>query len=1145
MRCANCEHDNPAGSVFCNACGSRLGASAPQTAAPRTSAELSEPSSRISAAAGERKQITVLFADIEASMELLRDRDPEEARALMDGVVERMMEAVHRYEGTVNQVLGDGIMALFGAPVAHEDHAVRACYTALRMQEAVARYADEVHRAAGRAIRIRVGLNSGEVVVRSIGNDLHMDYTAVGESTHLAARMQQIASPGSTLITASTRRLAEGAIEVRELGERAVKGLDHPVVVYELVGAVPARSIFRTTVAQPKSRFVGREVELGRLASIAAEAAEGRGQTVGVCGEPGVGKTRLLYEFVRSPGMRPFEVLECRSLSYESAAAWAPVVRLLRRYFELDGRQSSDDVIAKISARLLALDGTFGDLVSPVASLLGVLPDSDPWHRIEAAERRRLVLDALTRILLTEAKRRPLLLIFEDLQWADSATRSVAERLMEHVGSGRLMLTVDYRPDFHHDWAGRPSFTELTLGPLSPELSHDLLDTMLVGDQDMDDLKGLLVDRSRGNPFFIEEMVHSLFDTKRLVEENGRHRLTGDLASVDIPANVQSVLAARIDRLAANEKLLLQTAAVIGMEVPAALLQRLTDLATAEFDSTLAGLVSARFIEPTALYPDVEYRFRHPLTRDVASASLLREQRRMLHARIVAAIEDVYEERLSNWIDHLARHASRGELWLKAALYNRQAGTRAAAHATNADAVKAYEAALHALAQLPPTRETAEESIDIRLELIPALLQLGRLDELLSMAREAETRARDIGDDRRLGRVYAHLVNYYYLRGQPAAAIAYGHRYVDVVRPTGDLALQGLGRQYIGQSHHLRGEYAAAEEALRTNLALDPDQHATCYIASCSWLAWTLAERGDFEAAYAALDRASRAAEKTEHPYGRAIAWTVAGLIALRRGHVTHAVLPLGRSLELTQRKHLTVWEPVPSSLLGLAFVRLGHVAAGLRLLEQSITRSQRLGVRAYLATWMLNLAEGYLASGDETRATTTAEEALSIAEQGGERGHEAYIHQLLGDIAFRTESRRAEARKHYDKALRVANSLGLRPLAASVHWRLSRLYGGQRAAAAAQRHLGTAEKIASQLGLQPWQAAGDTVESAGRLLIVARSNPDLYDFLAKKLTGAHGLEVVVDRRRRREDIGAERRRHPAVEEDLQDWQFAIAARQT
>ncbi|MEK7702082.1 MAG: adenylate/guanylate cyclase domain-containing protein, partial [candidate division NC10 bacterium] len=978
MTCPRCGQENPEGARFCNACGTRL-ETAPAAVAPKayTPQHLAEKilTSR-AALEGERKQVTVLFADLKGSMEILADRDPEEARRILDAVLERMMEAVHRYEGTVNQVMGDGIMALFGAPLAREDHAVRACYAALRMQDTVTRYADEIQRTEGIAVRIRVGLNSGEVVVRSIGSDLHMDYTAVGQTTHLAARMEQMATPGTILIAPSTLRLAESAVRVTPLGPRSVKGLDAPMEVYELVGAVPARSMLRTAAGR-LSRFVGRQEELGRLRGMLAEAGAGRGQVVGVTAEPGVGKSRLLYEFVQSPETRDWRVLESSSHSYEKASAYLPIIDLLREYFEIDDRDDADTVALKVATKLAALDPELDDAVGPLLSLLDALPEGDPFRTLDARGRRRRVLDALTRLILRESDRQPLLLVFENLQWIDTETQAFLDSLLERVLTSRLLLLLDYRPEFEHDWRSRPGFNEVTIAPLPPASAEELLQALLGPDRALAPLRKLLIERSSGNPFFLEEIVRTLVETRVLTGERGAYRLASDLGDLQVPATVQAVLAARIDRLPYDEKLLLQSAAVIGIEVPQALLEAVTELPTDTLRAGLAHLVAAGFLDETRLFPDIEYRFKNALTRDVAYASLLRDQRRALHARIVEAIETLYRDQLSSYIGQLAHHASRGELWAKAAVYNRQVGARAVARAANLEAVRSFEAALTALARLPQNREIVERAIDLRLDLRPPLFQLGRLDEVLTVSREAEKIARDLGDEQRLARVYTYLVNYHYLKGETGPAIEYGERCLGVGLATGDAALEALARQYMGQSHHALGDYPRAERILRENIdLLDEARAGTSYVASCSWLAMSLADRGEFEAAYAALDQAHLAAEATRHAYSQTIAWTMAGLVSLRRGHLARAVLPLERSLEACRRKALTVWQPIPSSLLGLAFVRMGHVTEGLQLLEESVRLSRELGIRAYLPAWIVNLAAGYLADGRHDDARATAAEA-------------------------------------------------------------------------------------------------------------------------------------------------------------------------
>ena len=592
-----------------------------------------------SALEGERKQVTVLFADLKGSMELLADRDPEEARQLLDPVLERMMEAVHRYEGTVNQVMGDGIMALFGAPLAHEDHAVRAGYAALAMQESVTRYGDALQRSQGVPIQIRVGLNSGEVVVRAIGSDLHMDYTAVGQTTHLAARMEQMAKPGSILITTETLRLAEGYIRATPLGPVPIKGLDAPVEVFELVGASGIRRRLQATAARGLTRFVGRDTEFAALVQALEQAGAGHGQVVAVVGEAGVGKSRLAYEFLHSHHIQGWRVLESASVSYGKATPYFPVLDLLRRYAHVDERDDARTIRAKMTGQLLTLDEALQDAIPPLLALLDALPDDSPFLALDPPQRRQRTLAALKRVLLRESQVQPVLVVFEDLHWLDTETQALLDSLVESLPTARLLLLVNYRPEYQHGWGSKTYYAQLRLDPLPPASADAFLQALLGDDPGLEALKPLLIARTAGNPFFLEESVRTLVETGVLVGAPGAYRLVQALPAIQVPATVQAVLAARIDRLPPEEKHLLQTAAVIGTEVPLPLLQTIAELPEATLHRGLAHLQAAEFLYETRLFPEQVYTFKHALTHEVAYGGLLQERRRVLHARIVEALE--------------------------------------------------------------------------------------------------------------------------------------------------------------------------------------------------------------------------------------------------------------------------------------------------------------------------------------------------------------------------------------------------------------------------------------------------------------------------------------------------------------------------
>jgi class 3 adenylate cyclase len=472
-------------------------------------------------------------------MELLADRDPEEARKILDPVLEHMMEAVHRFEGTVNQVMGDGIMALFGAPLAHEDHAVRACYAALRMQERVKKYADDVLRTNGAVVKIRVGLNSGEVVVRAIGSDLHMDYTAVGQTTHLAARMEQLADPGAIVTTPDTLTLVEGYVEARSLGPVPVKGLRDPIEIFELTGAGQARTRLQAAALRGLTRFVGRDAEMEHLRRVVGQAGAGHGQVVAIVGEAGVGKSRLTYELTHSHRVQDWLILEASSASYGKATSYLPVIDFLRRYFKIGDRDSPREMRDKVLGRLLGLDRALEPLILPLLALLDLQVEDAAWRTLDPAQRRQRTLDAVKRLLLRESQAQPLLVVFEDLHWIDGETRALLDSLVDGLGSAHLLLLVNYRPEYQHGWGSKKAYSQLRLDALPAESAEELLKALLGDDPGLGPLKQLLV--KRGNPFFLEETVRTLVETKVLAGDRGRYRLTQPIQAIQVPTTVQTI----------------------------------------------------------------------------------------------------------------------------------------------------------------------------------------------------------------------------------------------------------------------------------------------------------------------------------------------------------------------------------------------------------------------------------------------------------------------------------------------------------------------------------------------------------------------------------------------------------------------------
>jgi class 3 adenylate cyclase/tetratricopeptide (TPR) repeat protein len=1055
--CPSCGFSNEPGEKYCGGCGLSLTSPRP-TFEPRSSSIQSHTPSYLaakiltskSALEGERKQVTVLFADLKGSMELLADRDPEEARTLLDPVLDRMMEAVHQYEGTVNQVMGDGIMALFGAPIAHEDHAVRASYAALRMQETIGRYAEELRRCQGVDVQIRAGLNSGEVVVRSIGSDLHMDYTAVGQTTHLAARMEQLSRPGTTLLTSATLRLVDGYVEVKPLGPVPVKGLQEPIEVYELLRAGAARSRLQASIIRGLTRFVGRDTELGQLHQTLTRAAAGHGQIVAGVGEPGVGKSRLVFEFAHSHRTHGWLLLESHSVSYGKATPYLPLIDLLKAYFSVEIGDDARKVCEKVTGKLLTLDRALEPTLPAFLTLLEVPIEESPWQALDPQQRRQRLLEAIKRLLLRESLVQPVLLVFEDLHWIDAETQAMLDSLVESLPTARLLLLVNYRPEYQHSWGSKTYYTQLRLDPLPPESAEELLRGLLGEDASLAPLKRVLIERTQGNPFFLEETVWTLVETQALLGERGTYRLAQALPRIQVPATVQAVLAARIDRLPPEEKRVLQIAASIGTEVPWPLLRAIAEVPEEELQHGLAHLQAAEFLYETRLYPEREYTFKHALTHEVAYGSLLQERRRMLHARVVEAIEALYPDRLADQVEQLAHHAMRGEVWDKAVAYFRQAGEKAMARSARREAVGYFEQALGALPHLPETRHTREQAIDVRLALRSPLQMSHDSGRILAYLREAETLAATLDDPRRLEQVSLFLSNDFHFRGAYDQTIAAAQRALALATARGDVVLCGSANRYLGQAYYAKGDYHRAIDCFRqTMTAFEGAQRRERFgriflpaVTSRTWLAVCHGELGTFAEGRVLGEEGLRIAEAAAHPGSLMLAYYGVGLLSLRQGDLPKAVLLLETAMGIGQDADLTLWILQVAAPLVAAYTLAGRLADALPLLMQAMEKTNTIERPDLQAPCHLFLGEAQLLAGRWEEAKALAERALAHAHEYQERGHQAYALRLLGEILGHRDPPQVEASEvSYREAVVLADELGMRPLVAHCHLGLGTLY--------------------------------------------------------------------------------------------------------
>ena len=1111
MKCAKCEYDNRTGARFCEQCGAHLasvctycgaelsptarfcsqcghpaGAPAkassssrfgiPEAYTPRHLAEKILTSK--AALEGERKQVTALFADLKGSMELFSGRDPEEARKLLDPVIEHLMEAVHHYEGTVNHVLGDGIVALFGAPLAHEDHAVRACYAALRMQETVKGYAESVRRSEGIPIQIRVGLNSGEVVVRSIGSDLRMDYTVVGQTANVAARLEQMAVPGSILISAETLMLSEGYIEVKPLGPLQVKGLEVPLDAYEVTGARTVRSRLHAAAARGLTRFVGRDRELDQLRQALERAGTGHGQVVAVVGEPGVGKSRLYWEFIRSQRTEGWLIIESGSVSYDQATAFLPIVNLLRDYFQIEVGDDARKVRETVTGKLLSLDRALEPSLAALLWLLEVPIDDPQWERLDPPQRRHRALDGVRRLLLRESQAQLLLVLFEDLHWVNAETQALLDGLVESLPTARLLLLVNYRPEYQHPWTGKTYYRQLSVNPLPPASAEELLAALLGSDTGLQPLKELLIERTEGNPFFLEESVRTLVQSKALTGERAAYRLAKEPQTLHIPVTAQAILAARIDRLSLEDKRLLQAASVIGKDVPFVLLQAIAELPEESLRYGLAHLQAAEFLYEARLFPDLEYTFKHALTHAVAYGSLLQERRRALHRQIVETIERLYADRLNEHIERLAYHSFRSEIWDKAITYLGQAGAKAFTRSANREAAAYYEQALIALSHLPVTPETLEQGVEVRLSFRNALWPLGRFETGFAHLRDAERLAMELGDQRRLGWIAAYMSEHTRQTGHAGDAPTFADRALKIAEELGDLPLRVAANYYLGTACFVAGDYRRTDEFFSTILdVLKGDRfRERCGLAGfpavMSRMFWplALAERGEFERGMVEAQEGVRLAEALDHPYSLVCALRAVGRVHGAKGDIDEAIPIVERSLALSRDRNLPQLFPEVADLLGQLYALSGRVTEALMLLEEALAALESMAMFQWRSSVLVHLGETYLLAGRSQDASDLAQSGLTLTRERGHRGYEAWVLRLLGEVA-RYDSRPdvAASEAHYGAALALAGELGMRPVVAHCHLGLGKLYQRAGKREAAHEHMITAIGMYSEMNMQFW----------------------------------------------------------------------------
>jgi len=983
-RCAQCGFENQPQFKFCGECGAPLGASATATTAKQSSAspirvaETPAPEN----IAGERKTVTALFVDIKGSTELMEDLDPDEARAIIDPALRLMIDAAHRYDGYVVQSTGDGIFALFGAPVAHEDHPQRALYAALRMQEELRRYSAKVVADGGLPIEARVGVNTGEVVVRSIttGTD-QVEYTPIGHSTNLPSRMQALAPTGSIAISEQTRKLVEGYFALKPLGATKVKGVSEPVNVYEVTGVGSMRTRLQRSAGRGLTKFVGRDREMDAMRVATERAISGHGQIVAAMAEAGPGKSRLYFEF-KATSQSGWMVLETFSVSHGKASAYLPVLDLLHGYFEIEAGDDSRKRREKVAGKITILDRSLEDTLPYLFGLLGIVEGDDPLAQMDGQIKKRRTLEAIKRILLRESLNQPLMVIFEDLHWIDEATQEFLNLLADSLGTAKILLLVNYRPEYSHQWGSKTYYTQLRLDPLGNESADEML-AALVGDGvDLTALKRLITEKTEGNPFFMEETVQVLLDEGALVR-NGAVHLTKPIGELKIPPTVQGILTARIDRLPADAKESLQTLPVIGREFPLSLIRAVVAKSDDELNRILNDLQLGEFIYEQPAVGDTEYIFKHALTQEVAYNSLLVERRRQLHERSGKALESLFAGQLEDHLDELAHHYSRSANPGKAVEYLTRAGQQAVNRSAFAEAQAQLQQGLEWIKKLPeaPERDARE------LELASTLAQVLYVTRgwTAPETRAAAERARDLAEKSgNLTQLVAQVLvicRSGWASGQHSTAGLLADQILDLAQREGSPASFGFACFAQVGANYWRGDLAGAEEHFgRLGGFLDADgfrQVPSAAVGAFGVAGLCAGALGYAERARARIAQAIAFARDNSNPYDLVFARFIEIWLASMLREPGRAEVAATQAIALEERYDFPYIMNTSRMMLGWALARLGRASEGVALIRQSLAGMAETGVRLEITDNLTRLAEAQALGGKIDDALITIEEAL------------------------------------------------------------------------------------------------------------------------------------------------------------------------
>jgi class 3 adenylate cyclase/tetratricopeptide (TPR) repeat protein len=958
---------------------------------------------------GERKQVTVLFADVKGFTSISEKLDPEEVNDLISECMVFLTEEIHRYEGTIAQFLGDGLLALFGAPIAHEDAPQRALYAALGMRDHLREYGQKLKQ-RGIEFNMRIGLNTGLVVVGKIGDDLTMEYTAMGDTVNLASRMESTAEPGTIQVSENTYRLTEGYFDFQPLGEIELKGKKEPVKAYRLLGLGRVKTRLGVSEMRGLTPFVGRRTELEHLLRCYEQAKRGQGQVVGITGEPGVGKSRLLLQLRSVLPQGEYSYLEGECHHYGDTVAYLPILDILRAYCGIEEGEQEALSRKRLKQRISQLDERLIGMLLPLQELLSLKVEDEQYLRLDPQLKRARIFEAIWSLLIRESQNQPLVLAVEDLQWVDKTSEEFLGYIIARLGGARIMLIILYRPEYTPIWVSKTYYSQIRVDELPLDASAEMVQAILKEGKAAQDLIRLILDRAAGNPLFMEEFTRSLLERGYIERKNGHYVLTVKATDIQVPETVQGIISARMDRLEKVLKETMQVASVIGREFAYRILQVLTGMQD-ELRAYVFSLQELEFIYEKSLFPELEYMFKHNLTQEVAYNSLLLKRRREIHERTGKAIEELYKDRLEEFYEVLAYHYSAAESWEKAYQYMTLSGNKVFSSYSTWEAYRFYKEATVVISRMPDTEQNKIRGIEARLNILTPMALLGSPQGSLDILHQGENLSRELGDERSLARFHGSIGLCHAQTGDAYQAVQYLEQALESAERIQDVELMvpiaaafcvcngwfgdylktvNIAPRFISLLESRQMESASLNIGLNVNNA---------YVIIVADYGCALAGLGKFEEGLAQCEKGIQVASSLNDLAAMAYAEMHYGNSLILRGDADRAVPHIENAIQYSEKVEMTSVLGASWVILGLAYSYLGDFETAKTYVEKGIRIHIEAGITGALSLYYNILSGVHLGLGELNKAQSYAEKALALAQERHERNWEGLSLMLLGAI--------------------------------------------------------------------------------------------------------------------------------------------------